>query len=108
MRIMSFGADAASLAGGSPAAAPRLAGLCVTRFPAITHATKLVAELFRMLTSSEPSGKWLSVVVICASNEKTHASKDATEITVFIPILPTDLPEVHSIPVQVTPELIGR
>lgn len=31
-----------------------------------------------------PSGKRLSVVVICASNEKTHESTDATKITVFI------------------------
>src|SRR5437879_13629674 len=65
----------------------------ITRFPATTDATRLVAELFRILTSSEPSGKWLSLVVICACNEKAHANAVATEITVFIAIL-SDLPAV--------------
>jgi len=75
---------------------PGLVGPGITRFPATTDATRLVAELFRILTSSEPSGKWLSVVAICASNEKAHASADASEITVFIPIVSADLPEITS------------
>ena len=39
------------------------------------------------------------MVVICASNEMTHARTDATKKTFFIPVLPADLPDItHSTP----------
>jgi len=62
----------------------------------IANAAKLTAELFRILISGEPIGNRFRVAVICALSEKAHASMDATEITVFIPILATDLPEIIS------------
>jgi len=68
--------------GGLPAV-----GLRVACFTATANVTKLIAELFRMLTSSKPLGRRFSVAVICASSEKTQASTNATEVTVLIPIL---------------------
>jgi hypothetical protein len=50
--------------------------------------------LFRILISDERAGNLFSVAVICAFNEKAHASTGATESTIFIPILPADLPEI--------------
>src|SRR4029077_12744558 len=49
-----------------------LRGAC---FTLTTKATKLVGELFRILTSSKPSGRRLNVVVICASNEKAQSTE---------------------------------
>jgi hypothetical protein len=62
-------------------------------FALIANATKATAASFRILIW-EPSGTGFTVAVICAFNEKAHASIDATEITVFIPILPADLPGI--------------
>jgi hypothetical protein len=68
--------------------------LRTTGFIRIAIAVKLRAELFRILISGKRLGKWFRVAVICASNEKANASMDASEITVFIPILPADLLEI--------------
>jgi len=56
--------------------------------------SKPMAELFRILISGKRLGKWFRTAVICASNEKANASTDASEITVFIPILPADLHQI--------------
>jgi hypothetical protein len=68
--------------------------LRTTGFIRIANAVKPMAELFRILISGKRLGKWLRVAVTCASDEKANASTDASEITVFIPILPADLPEI--------------
>jgi hypothetical protein len=54
-------------------------------FTLIAYAAKLTAASFLILIS-EPLATGFTVAVICASNEKAHASTDATEITVFIPM----------------------
>ena len=53
-------------------------------------AVELTAELFRTLTSIEPSGNRFRVAVICASNARTVASMEATEMTVFMPVVPAN------------------
>ena len=78
-------------------------------FTLIAYAAKLTAASFLILIS-EPLATGFTVAVICASNEKAHAS-NATEITVFIPILPADLPEIAPFYLQETtpetPEIRG-
>jgi hypothetical protein len=60
----------------------------------MANAAKLTAELFRIPISDERAGNLFRVAVICAFNEKAHASSGAIEITVFIPVLPADLSEI--------------
>jgi hypothetical protein len=60
----------------------------------IAYATKLTAASFLTTITSERLGNGFTIAVICAPNDWAHASKQAAEITIFIPILPADHPEI--------------